>query len=152
MGRSVNRRLVSAASVQDMGKRGVRRFPAYPVCSEEMEGIAMSAMGATTREGWGWLVELTERLRDGPARDYNFTHKLREYDAMCHEAATVLEAAHAQIVQQAEALRIAEAVLRHADPFETTDDGKIPLHSPFTAARLVRAAMTSELPTPPPAA
>ena len=59
-------------------------------------------------------------------------------------AADALTSAEAKVARMGEALRIAEAVLRNADRFETTDGGKIPTHSPYSAAALARSALQSE--------
>lgn len=42
-------------------------------------------------------ADLVERLRDGPARDYDIAGRCGAFDALCQEAASALETQQAQI-------------------------------------------------------
>ena len=86
------------------------------------------------REQWGLATLALDSMHQ------NRDTVQRHFDACTIRA----EVAEAKAARMGEALRIAEAVLRNADRFETTDGGKIPTHSPYSAAALARAALQSE--------
>jgi hypothetical protein len=86
------------------------------------------------REQWGLATLALDSM-----------HQNRDTVQRHLDACTIrAEAAEANSARMGEALRIAEAVLRNADRFETTDGGKIPTHSPYSAAALARSALQSE--------
>lgn len=126
----------------------------------------LAAQGAIVHEVWELLggqdatradgQNLVSRVRETVARataaearvaqlETDLAASREERERMATTAVIAVGNLSDQVAQLETALKIAEAVLRNADPFETTDDGRIPLHSPFTAAAELRKLLE---PTP----
>lgn len=87
---------------------------------------------------------LVDRYRDPKSGVFSFPGDVAAIVLRLEAAEARATAAEAALSQMKEALKIAEAVLRNADPFSTTDDGRIPDTTPSMAAERARRALAQQ--------
>lgn len=72
----------------------------------------------------------------------SYAHQAARSEIKAREAEARATSLQSDLSKAMEALAISEAVLRNAPAFETTDGGKIPVHSGSTAASVARQALS----------